>query len=230
MLKRGGQRGRQSLGDVEKLATMQEVGAILGDLQKRAEREALRRGNRAGPRCRDLALVRLLLTSGLRATEVCRLEARDLCGVKEGQPYLRIRGGKKRSARHVATIELRDDVAADLAHLVVGRGQHAPIFQRRAGRPFDRRHVWWLVRRTADRLGLRSCISPHSLRHSFITSLAAQPNADPFAVAKIARLRSVETVHTYFHLARGQMRRAIASINVDPPALRSEPPPRRRRT
>lgn len=108
----------------------------------------------AGPR--ELALVSLLSLNGLRVSEACGARACDVDDVR-GRPVLRIlrKGGKR------AIAPLAPRTAAAIAKL--GRtGEQLLI-------GCDRYGAWRLVAQCVDAAGITKHISPHSLRHTFVT-------------------------------------------------------------
>jgi integrase len=119
----------------------------------------------AGPGTRrDHALVTLLALNGLRISEALNADVEDL-GVDRGHRTLRI--VRKVGKRVTIPLALRTATAVDL---YIGDRVAGPIFvgatcQRLARHAADR-----TVKRLARRAGISKRISPHSLRHSFITA------------------------------------------------------------
>lgn len=116
----------------------------------------------AGPRA--YALSCLLALNGLRISETLALDVDDL-GEERGHRTIRLvrKGGK----RHTAPIAPR--TAEAIEALLDGR-EEGPIFQTRTGRRLDRHAAQKIVRRIARDAGIKIPISPHSLRHSFVTA------------------------------------------------------------
>lgn len=112
---------------------------------------------------RDLALVALLLLNGLRVSEATGATVEDLTTVR-GHRVLTIRGkgSKVRRAplapRTVAAIErhVRDRTTG-------------PLVESYAGTHLTRSGAARIVRRVAMAAGVDERISPHSLRHTFVT-------------------------------------------------------------
>ena len=113
---------------------------------------------------RDNALVTLLVLSGLRITEALQTDVRDL-GTERGHRTLTItRKGAKRQ-----TIALAPRTAAALDTLIAGR-EDGPIFVTRTGRRLDRFAARKAVARLAAAAGVTTTVSPHTLRHGFVTA------------------------------------------------------------
>ncbi len=114
---------------------------------------------------RDHALACLLALNGLRISEALGADIESL-DVNRGHRtlFIRRKGGK------TATIPLSPRTARAL-DLYVGERDTGPIFMNHDGtRRLDRHASARIVRRLAKRAGIDKRISPHSLRHSFITA------------------------------------------------------------
>lgn len=114
---------------------------------------------------RTRALVALLLTTGLRISEALGAEVDDLTTVHEHQ-VLRVRrkGGARRD------VALDPATRRAITAYLDGRN-HGPLFATRTGGRYDRAEAHRLIRRLASSAGLpnASRLSPHSLRHTFVT-------------------------------------------------------------
>jgi len=105
-----------------------------------------------------------LALNGLRVSEATGADIEAL-GLERGHRTLTIvrKGGK------VVTIPLapRTARAVDLA---VGERREGPIFLGGDGARLDRHGAGRIVRRVARRAGITKSVSPHTLRHAFITA------------------------------------------------------------
>jgi len=113
---------------------------------------------------RDHALACLLALNGLRVSETLAADVSDLAQ-ERGHRTLRLRrkGGKRQ------TVALAPRTAAALDVMLDGRSA-GPLFATRSGRRVDRHAALKIVRRLARTAGLEHAISPHSLRHGFVTA------------------------------------------------------------
>ncbi|SMP53791.1 integrase/recombinase XerD [Neorhodopirellula lusitana] len=157
---------------------------------------------------RDRALLEVLYATGCRASEVCSLRVMDL-SLSEKHLRCHGKGDKQRmvpiGGRAIASIEL---------YLQQARGKladRAPqqcdeLFLSRGGRPLDRVQLWRLVKRYADRAGILSKISPHSLRHSFATHLLAG-GADLRQVQEMLGHASIQTTQIYTHVEHSRLQK-----------------------
>ena len=114
---------------------------------------------------RDHALASLLALNGLRISEALNADI-DNMDVNRGHRTLFIH----RKGHKTATIPLAPRTARAL-DLYIGERTGGPIFLNLDGtQRLDRHGAARIVRRLARRAGIDKNISPHSLRHSFITA------------------------------------------------------------
>ncbi|WP_211349103.1 tyrosine-type recombinase/integrase [Nocardioides litoris] len=114
---------------------------------------------------RAAALVSVLLHCGLRISEALSADVTDLATV-HGHRVLGVtrKGGARRN------IVLPAPVCRVLDTYLADRGRPVgPLFDTRTGGRYDRAEAWRLIQRLADDAGISSGISPHSLRHTFVT-------------------------------------------------------------
>jgi integrase/recombinase XerD len=113
---------------------------------------------------RDHALASLLALNGLRISEGLGADVEDL-DFERGHRTLKIvrKGGKR------VTIPLAPRTSRAL-DLYLGERTTGPIFLGAKGGRMDRHAADRTVKRLARKAGIAKRISPHSLRHSFITA------------------------------------------------------------
>jgi integrase/recombinase XerD len=116
----------------------------------------------SGPR--DHALACLLALNGLRISETLATDVADLAHERGHRTLsLRRKGGKRQ------TVALAPRTAAALATMLDGRND-GPLFATRTGRRLDRHAARKVVRRLARTAKIEHVVSPHSLRHGFVTA------------------------------------------------------------
>jgi len=110
------------------------------------------------------ALISLLALNGLRVSEATGADIEHL-GLERGRRTLTIirKGGK------VVTIPLAPRTARAI-DLAIAERTSGPIFLAADGRRLDRHGAGRIVRKTARRAGIGKTVTPHTLRHAFITA------------------------------------------------------------
>lgn len=142
----------------------------------------------------EYALVALLGLNGLRVSEACAAQITDLA-TQRGHRTLTIIGKGNKPA--LIPLAPRTARAVDLA---VGERHSGPIILDSRGKPCARHSAAWIIEKLARRAQIAKHITPHSLRHSFITaaldagvplrdvSIAAR-HADPRTTTRYDRAR-----------------------------------------
>lgn len=155
---------------------------------------------------RDRALLELLYSSGLRASEAAGAMTADVLPELD---VLRVtgKGGKQRlvpfggPARAALNAYLADCRPALLRPDGRDRGR---LLLSAHGRPLERVAVWQIVRRAALRAGLRD-VHPHTLRHSFATHLLIG-GADLRVVQELLGHADIGTTQVYTHVDRSRLK------------------------
>jgi site-specific recombinase XerD len=149
------------------------------------------------------ALISLLAINGLRVSEALGADIDDLSMERGHRTLMILRKGGKLVIIPLAPRTAR---AIDLA---VGDRVEGPIFTRPDGQRMDRHAAGRTVRSVARRAGLDKKISPHTLRHAFITAALdagvplrdvqeAASHADPRTTMRYDRARvSLDRHPTY---------------------------------
>ena len=110
------------------------------------------------------ALTSLLALNGLRVSEATGADIEHL-GLERGHRTLTItrKGGK------VVTIPLAPRTARAI-DLAIGERTDGPVFLAGDDRRLDRHGAGRIVRKVARRAGIGKAVTPHTLRHAFITA------------------------------------------------------------
>ncbi|USN98082.1 MAG: tyrosine recombinase XerD [Phycisphaeraceae bacterium] len=161
---------------------------------------------------RDRAMLELMYSSGLRASEVGAIGLTD---VLETLGALRVtgKGSKQRLVpmgepaqawlgRYLA--ECRP-MLARRAHEQGRMLDKGRVFLTKSGRPMERVRLWQVVKKYAARAGLAD-VHPHTLRHSFATHLLAG-GADLRVVQELLGHADITTTQIYTHVDRSQLKR-----------------------
>ena len=112
---------------------------------------------------RDRALATLLVLSGVRVSEAVGADVADL-DHERGHRTLRVR----RKGGRVQRLALAPRTAAAIDGLLGGRTD-GPVFATSSGQRMDRFAAAKMVARLGRQAGIAPRISPHALRHTFVT-------------------------------------------------------------
>ncbi|MBU8812714.1 site-specific tyrosine recombinase XerD [Mycolicibacterium goodii] len=146
---------------------------------------------------RNRALLELLYSTGARISEAVGLDVDDV-DTQARSVLLHGKGGKQRlvpigrpavSALDAYLVRGRPDLARR------GRGTPAIFLNARGGR-LSRQSAWQVLQDAAERAGIASAVSPHTLRHSFATHLL-DGGADVRVVQELLGHASVTTTQIY---------------------------------
>ncbi len=154
---------------------------------------------------RDRAMLELLYASGLRASECLTLRMDDL-NVTAGYVMATGKGSRQRLVPvGVHALRWVQRYVATSRPGFVRRGEPGVLFLNRSGRPLSRQGLWVIIKRAARRAGIRSSVSPHTLRHSFASHLLER-GADLRSVQAMLGHADISTTQIYTHLSSSAVR------------------------
>ncbi len=168
-----------------------------GALTKKQTHRLLRQLDKEG-NLRDIALVTLLLETGLRVAEALALTPADLVlGERSGTVTVRRgKGGQPRTAP--LTAEARRTLRAYLDSIPPIEVTGAGVWAGQRGILTDPAGVYKLLKGYAFRAGLEpGLVTPHILRHTFATRYLERNPGDLRGLAALLGHRSLDTVMIY---------------------------------
>lgn len=153
---------------------------------------------------RDRAMLELMYASGLRVSELIGLK---LGGVDLRRGAVRVmgKGGKER------LVPMGEEAVDWLQrYLREARPEHAvagddTLFLTARGTAMTRQNFWQRLRLHAQVAGIRSALSPHTLRHAFATHLL-EHGADLRTLQALLGHADLSTTQIYTHVARARLR------------------------
>ena len=162
---------------------------------------------------RDRALLELLYGTGARISEAVGLDLDDVAR-PDAAVTLRGKGGKQRVVP-VGSYALRaiEDYLVRARPVLAASGRGTPrLFLNARGGPLSRQSAWTILRTAAERAGLASTVSPHTLRHSFATHLL-DGGADVRVVQELLGHASVTTTQVYTLVTVDRLREVYATAH-----------------
>jgi integrase/recombinase XerD len=158
---------------------------------------------------RDRSMLETLYASGLRVSE---LVAMKLAQLSQDMGVVRVvgKGSKERlvPVGEEALTWIRRYMDDARAEILAGRRTDA-LFITSRGASMTRQAFWYLIRRYAALAGIRSGISPHTLRHAFATHLLNH-GADLRVVQMLLGHADISTTQIYTHVARERLKQLHA--------------------
>lgn len=158
---------------------------------------------------RDLAIIEVLFSCGLRISELTGLRLSDLY-LEEG--YIRVRG----KGRKERLVPIGEDAIGKLRQWFVVRqgielkpGEEDFVFvSLRRGKHLSRISLFVFIKGYAQKAGIRKNISPHTFRHSFATQLL-EGGANLRAIQAMMGHEDIATTEIYMHIDKHRLREEI---------------------
>jgi integrase/recombinase XerD len=153
---------------------------------------------------RDRAMLEVLYATGLRVSELVGLQP-DQLGLAQGVVRVVGKGGKDRLVPlgDEAVSWVQRFLGSARAELLGGRPADA-LFPTRRGRGMTRQAFWYRIKKHALAAGIRTDLSPHTVRHAFATHLVNH-GADLRVVQLLLGHSSLSTTQIYTHVARERL-------------------------
>ena len=157
---------------------------------------------------RNRAIIEVLFSCGLRVSELTNLKLSNLYIEEQ---YIRVMG--KGSKERLVPISPRalDELNywfADRNVMKIKPGEEDYVFLNRRGQHLTRTMILIMIKRYAVEAGIKKTISPHTLRHSFATSLL-EGGADLRAIQAMLGHESIGTTEIYTHIETSTLRQEI---------------------
>ena len=152
---------------------------------------------------RDRAVLEIMYATGLRVSELVNLKQTDV-DLLAGLVRCHGKGNKERRVPlGKSAIHWLQQYAAVKAGYGKQSSQNVFLYR---GRPFTRQIAWSMIKRHAERVGIKN-VSPHTLRHSFATHLL-QHGADSRSVQALLGHSDISTTQIYTHITDMHLRSA----------------------
>ena len=157
---------------------------------------------------RNRAIIEVLFSCGLRVSELTNLKLSNLYIEEQ---YIRVMG--KGSKERLVPISPRalDELNywfSDRNVMKIKPGEEDYVFLNRRGHHLTRTMILIMIKRYAVEAGIKKTISPHTLRHSFATSLL-EGGADLRAIQAMLGHESIGTTEIYTHIDTSTLRQEI---------------------
>lgn len=156
---------------------------------------------------RDLAIIELLYSSGLRVSELCNLKVHHI-----GNEFVRVFG--KGSKERLVPVGKKARDAIDF-YLKDNTDEHRLLFLNDKGKPISRITIWKMVKTYAKQAGITKNISPHTFRHTFATHLL-EHGADLRVIQEMLGHASISSTDRYTHMSHNHLVDAFKHFHPRP--------------
>ncbi|HVH89097.1 MAG TPA: tyrosine-type recombinase/integrase [Terriglobales bacterium] len=157
---------------------------------------------------RDRLVVLILYGCGLRTDELCALDVAGINRERHELLVLRAKGDRPR------TVPIPEALYTELLAYLLEHGKRGPLFRTAAKyRRLRASDVCRIVKDTVKRAGLRSDITPRTLRHSFATHLMDR-GVDLAVIASLMGHRSPQETGVYLHVLPGRTEAAVRTLPI----------------
>jgi integrase/recombinase XerD len=164
-----------------------------------------------GPR--NKAIMEVLYGCGLRVSELTELKLSNLYLDIE---FIKVfgKGSKERLVPigGSAIKALKIWIEQVRVHVPIKKGEEDLVFLNRRGTRLSRVYIFLMIKGLAEKVGLKTTISPHTFRHSFATHLV-EGGADLRAVQEMLGHESITTTEIYTHLDREYLKGTIIQFH-----------------
>jgi integrase/recombinase XerD len=161
---------------------------------------------------RNKAMIEVLYSCGLRVSELIGLKISNIYP-QEGFIQVFGKGSKQR------LVPISDTALHEISMYMIDRnsweiksGEEDFLFLNQRGSHLSRQSVFNLIKQCAMDAGIKSVISPHTLRHSFATHLL-EGGADLRVIQELLGHESILTTEIYTHIDMTYLRDTILSYH-----------------
>lgn len=162
---------------------------------------------------RNHAIIETMFSCGLRVSEVINLKITDVYVADE---FIRVVGkGNKERLVPISEKALKEiDIYVNSVRnkLTIDKDCNDIIFLNRRGKKLSRVYIFLVIKEMALKAGIKKNISPHTLRHSFATSLV-EAGADLRSVQQMLGHESITTTEIYTHISKEYLHEVIFNFH-----------------
>ena len=158
---------------------------------------------------RNRAIIETLYSCGLRVSELTDLKISDLF-FKEGFIKVTGKGNKQRFVpigfNTQKLIKLYIHHTRSLLNIA---SEHMDtLFLNQRGKKLSRAMIFTIVKKLAQKVGIKKSISPHTFRHTFATHLL-ENGADLRAIQMMLGHESITTTEIYMHIDKSHLKQVM---------------------
>ena len=155
---------------------------------------------------RDKAIIRFMVNTGVRVSELCSIKLSDL-DLNNKCITILGKGNKER------IITLNNEVIGCLSEYISGKRYVSDyLFSAKGGKMLSRNAVWFMLNNASKNGGLTGKVHPHMLRHTFCTRLT-ENNVGIERIAELAGHSRLDTTRIYSRVSLNKKHEAVSVLN-----------------
>jgi len=160
---------------------------------------------------RPAAIIKLVLKTGLRASEVAHLRIKH-CILEGDRPMICVWGGKKRTQEQMDPVKINKEFAEYLKGYLMRHMPKEFVFEA-DGHGLTRNTIWSDCKKVFKRLAFSPKYGVHALRHRFVTD-TYKAFRDPMITMNQARHKNLGMTTRYIHLATEESEEFREKLNL----------------
>ncbi len=153
---------------------------------------------------RDKAMLELLYATGMRVTEMLDLDVTDV-NLVAGVVRCRSRGKERIVPMYAAAIRALSEYIMQVRPSLVAQPDEPALFVNLSGERMSRQGFWKLIKFYQKKAGIKTGITPHTLRHSFAAHLL-ENGADIHAIQEMLGHADISSTQVYTQLVKKQLK------------------------
>ncbi len=147
-------------------------------------------------RIRNMVILGLLATTGLRVSELAAVKKED---VNIDENWIRVTGKGNRER----IVFFPEEIKVLLAHYLSHDGKF--LFESRRGKPITRQNIWKIVRLSGKKAMVGRYLKPHMFRHTFATELL-ESGMDIRIIQELLGHKSISTTKIYTQVSKTRLK------------------------
>ena len=158
---------------------------------------------------RNRAIIETLYSCGLRVSELTDLKISDLF-FKEG--FIKVTGKGNKQRFVPIGLNTQKFIKLYIHHtrslLDIASEYMDTLFLNQRGKKLSRAMIFTIVKKLAQKVGIKKSISPHTFRHTFATHLL-ENGADLRAIQMMLGHESITTTEIYMHIDKSHLKQVM---------------------
>ena len=158
---------------------------------------------------RNRAIIETLYSCGLRVSELTDLKISDLF-FKEG--FIKVTGKGNKQRFVPIGLNTQKFIKLYIHHtrslLNIASEYMDTLFLNKRGKKLSRAMIFTIVKKLAQKVGIKKSISPHTFRHTFATHLL-ENGADLRAIQMMLGHESITTTEIYMHIDKSHLKQVM---------------------